>query len=337
MSFQIKPATRQGIKPLIGLYAESGCGKTMSALLMARGLVGSTGKILMIDTESGRGSLYADVIQGGYDVLEMREPFSPARYIEAIQAAEQAGVNCLVIDSASHEHEGLGGVTDMAASISRSRAEKYNKDWDGSVQFGDWKLPKAEHQKFMLKMLQTSLPVIVCLRAKYKTRQLKGTPEMAQAGAIKQSDIGRTVILKDDYTTPIQDESFIYEMTAHMEILKDHSIVVTKSSHPSLRDCFPKDKTTPITIEHGQKLAAWCNAAGKPVVAPIADKADEITALKNELWSALAAKIGRRPSLTEGQQYLWDKEILDAANVDHVLNKLSVAALKTVINKVKAI
>ena len=28
--FEIKLATRQGVKPLIGLYSESGCGKTMS-------------------------------------------------------------------------------------------------------------------------------------------------------------------------------------------------------------------------------------------------------------------------------------------------------------------
>jgi hypothetical protein len=35
-----RPATRTEAKPLIGLYAESGNGKTWSALLLARGFVG---------------------------------------------------------------------------------------------------------------------------------------------------------------------------------------------------------------------------------------------------------------------------------------------------------
>ena len=90
-AFQIKAATRTGVKPLIGFYGESGTGKTYSALLLARGLVGTAGRIVMIDTESGRGSLYADVLPGGYDVLELRQPFSPAAYVEAINAVEQSG------------------------------------------------------------------------------------------------------------------------------------------------------------------------------------------------------------------------------------------------------
>jgi hypothetical protein len=87
---QIRPATRQGVKPLIGLYSESGCGKTYSSLLLARGLVGPTGKIVMIDTESGRGELYADVLPGGYEVLPLSAPFSPARY-QVMKAVEASG------------------------------------------------------------------------------------------------------------------------------------------------------------------------------------------------------------------------------------------------------
>jgi hypothetical protein len=240
MSFEIKQATRQGVKPLIGIFSESGCGKTMSSLLLARGFVGSTGKIVMLDTESGRGSLYADVIPGGYEVIEMREPFSPMRYIEAIQTVEKSGAAILIIDSGSHEWEGIGGVLDMATD---------NESRSGKPGLHNWKQPKMEHAKFMLKMLQSPLPIVVCLRAKYKTRQTK--------------ENGRTVIVKDEYTTPIQADQFIFEMTAHGEILQDHSLHLTKCSHPSLRDCFPEGK--PITTQHGELLAAWCNSAGKPI------------------------------------------------------------------------
>ena len=94
MTYQVRPASRSQAKPLIGIYSESGCGKTYSALLLARGYAGPDGRIIMIETESGRGEAYADPIEypeiGGYDVISMRDNFSPAEYGKAITAAEQA-------------------------------------------------------------------------------------------------------------------------------------------------------------------------------------------------------------------------------------------------------
>ena len=75
--FTIKKATRQGVKPLIGMYGKSGSGKTMSALLLARGLAGASGRVVLIDSESGRGSIFADLIPGGYSVVDIEPPFSP--------------------------------------------------------------------------------------------------------------------------------------------------------------------------------------------------------------------------------------------------------------------
>jgi hypothetical protein len=324
---EIKKATRQGVKPLIGFYGESGSGKTMTALLLARGFVGDAGKIVLIDTESGRGSLYADVIPGGYDVLELREPFSPERYIEAIQTAEKSGAGIVVIDSASHEWEGIGGVTDLAVTVSKRAAEKWNKDWDGNVQFGHWKEPKMQHSKFMLKMLQSSLPVIVCLRAKYKSRQLKGTQQMVADGIIKQGDIGKSLVLKDEFTTPIQAEDFIFEMTAHAEILQNHTIHLTKCSHPSLRECFPEGKM--LEIAHGKLLADWCNNASKPG-ASAKKPLTEVETLKKELWNLTDKQHGG--SKTKFRQYCVDELALDPSKP---VEDLSVAELKSLIEKAK--
>lgn len=238
MSLTIKPATRQGVKPLIGLYSESGCGKTYSALLLARGFVGPAGKIVLADSESGRGSLYADVLPGGYNVLEITAPFSPAKHIEVIKAIEQSGAAIGILDSGSHEWENLGGVLDMAAE---------REAQSGKPGLHCWKIPKMEHAKFMLALLQSSIPWIICLRAKYKSRQQKNAH-------------GKTEIVKDDHTTPIQAEDFIFEMTCHAEILHDHSIHLTKCSHPALRSCFPEKG--PITIAHGEALAKWCANPG---------------------------------------------------------------------------
>lgn len=259
----IRPATRQGIKPLIGFYSESGCGKTYSSLLLARGLAGPSGKIVMIDTESGRGSLYADVIPGGYDVIELLQPFSPQRYIQALQAVEQSGAAIAVVDSVSHEWEGIGGVLDMAGENERN---------SGKAGLHNWKGPKLEHAKFMLHLLQSPLPLVVCLRAKFKTRQIREPGK-------------KTEIVKDDFTTPIQADDFIFEMTAHAEILHDHSIRLTKCSHPSLRECFP-DKG-PISSRHGEMLAAWCASGGKPTSAK---QEDPLKPLKSKLWKMMDGK-----------------------------------------------
>jgi len=275
-ALSIKPATRKGIVPLIAMYSESGCGKTYSSLLMARGIAGPDGKIVMIDTESGRGELYADIpVIGGYKVIRLDAPFSPARYIEAIELAEtEAAV--IVLDSGSHEWEGQNGVLDMAAD---------NEGESKRAGLHNWKKPKFEHALFVAKLLRVKVPIIVCLRAKFKTRQGK-------------DEKGKTIIVKDDTTSPIQAEDFIFESTAHFEILPDHQINLTKCSHPNLRSCFPTEG--PIRVEHGQRIAQWCTGS---------DDAQAIRDAKSRIWNALKAKCG---GTKEGvQQHLWDENLMD--------------------------
>lgn len=265
----IKKATRQGVKPLIDLYSESGCGKTYSSLLLARGFVGPSGKIILVDSESGRGSLYADVLPGGYEVIEIGPPFSPSRYIEAIEAVEKSGAAIGVIDSASHEWEGEGGVCDMAAQIEAKSGKGLHT----------WNKPKMEHGLFVRRLQRSTIPWVVCLRAKYKTRQLKVN--------------GRTEIVKDECTSPIQAEDFIFEATCHAEILPDHSIRLTKCSHPALRECFPK--TGPIEIKHGEAVAKWCNA-------PTVQKTDDpAKALKSELWTLTKSIHGAKAGMSASE------------------------------------
>lgn len=244
MSFTIRPAQRSDSKALIGLYGQSGAGKTFSALLLARGLVGPTGKIVLIDTESRRGSLYADVIPGGYDTIDLDAPFSPDRYIQAIEAAEATGAQCIIVDSMSHEWEGIGGVGDMALQIEQRT---------GKPGLHCWKEPKLAHQKMLLKLLQAKTHVICCLRAKRKSRQ------------IRNERTGKNEIVKDEFYTPKQDGDFIFELTVHAEVQADHALRVTKVSHPALEALFKTG--VKITEDTGRKLAEW--AAGKvPSAAP---------------------------------------------------------------------
>lgn len=255
MAFTIRPATRTDSKALIGLYGQSGCGKTMSALLLARGLVGPDGKIVLIDTEAGRGSLYADVIPGGYQAMDLDPPFAPERYIEAMSAAEAAGADCIIVDSMSHEWEGAGGVGDMAGEIERRT---------GRPGLHCWKEPKVAHQKMLLKLLQSKTHLICCLRAKRKTRQ------------VKDERTGKTAIVKDDFFTPKQDGDFIYEMTVHAEILADHKLRVTKVSHPQLATVF-RDGVV-ISEETGRAVAAWAKGGAIPEAVNDATKQPASTA-----------------------------------------------------------
>lgn len=238
-SFQIVSATRGMLKPLIALYAESGCGKTYSALLLARGFAGPDGKICMIDTESGRGSLYADVLPGGYQVLNLDPPFSPQRYCEAMKALEDSGAAIGVIDSGSHCWEGEGGVLDMAAA---------NEERTGKTGLHVWRAPKLAHGLFVRSLLRSRVPWIICLRAKYRTRQVKVD--------------SKTQIVRDESLSPLQAEDFLFELTAHGTIDSEHRFYLTKVNHPALKTCFPQK--SPITIEHGKLLSAWCAAGAAP-------------------------------------------------------------------------
>jgi len=219
----------------------------------------------------------------------------------------------------------------MASQISQRRAAKYGKEWDGTVQFGDWKEPKMEHAKFMAKLLQSTCPVICCCRAKQKSHQVVGTNEMVQNGIIKQNQVGRSVIIKDQTCEPVQAEDFIFEMTAHMEIVEGHAIRLTKWSHPGLKACF-KDMI-PITLETGQKLEAWCNAGAIPTdtasqpTQPTIEPSNLLKTAQKRLWS-LCKPFGKTPEDVEPQ-------LMSFKIIDKPLGKLSLDEVNSAIEKIQ--
>jgi hypothetical protein len=237
MNAAFRPATRSEAKPLIGLYAESGCGKTWSALLLARGFVGPDGKIGMIETEGGRGE--ANVGRepvGQYLVRPIRGNFSSEEYGKAISDAEAAKLDALIIDSASHEWEGAGGVLAMAAA----------NDAAGKKGVLVWQQPKINHQRhFMLRLMQTPIPlVIVCMRAKYP---------MVQKGA----NWARSEVLE-----PKQADDILFEMFVHGWIDQAHKLHVTKYTLPELADVIRDNE--PVSIDTGRRLATWARGGSAP-------------------------------------------------------------------------
>jgi hypothetical protein len=238
-------------KPLIGLYAESGKGKTYSALLLAKGFAGDMAKVGMVETESGRGEAYADdPVVGGYNVLSLRESFAPAAYGQAISLAESEGLRVLIIDSASHEWEGVGGVLAMAAA----------NQADGKKGVLVWQQPKILHQReFMGRLLQTPIPlVIVCMRAKYPMREATAEDvERIKGDGKKPPSKGDWI--RSNTLEPKQSDDILYEMFVHGWVDDQHRFRGTKYTVPAMREIFRDQE--PISIETGQRLAMW--ASGK--------------------------------------------------------------------------
>lgn len=178
---QIRPAKREGARLVIGLAGISGSGKTYTALQLAYGLANKdASKVGFLDTENRRGSLYADCLPGPFLIGDLFAPFSPARYSEAILEFQSQGVEVLVIDSVTHEWEGVGGCEEIASA----------------TRFPDWKRAKAEHKKFMNVMLQSNMHIIACIRARDKVDF--SDPKNPRPLGVQ----------------PIQEKNFMFEMTA---------------------------------------------------------------------------------------------------------------------------
>ena len=105
---QLQKATRKKSKLRLNISGPAGSGKTYSALLMAKGLVKDWGKIAVIDTENGSASLYSHL--GDFQTIDMQAPFTPESYIKAIDICVAAGMECIILDSSSHEWSGQVGV-----------------------------------------------------------------------------------------------------------------------------------------------------------------------------------------------------------------------------------
>ena len=152
----IAPAERAGAHLLIQLYGPPRSGKTYTGLRIARGMVGPQGRIGVLDTESGRARLYSDKVAGGFVVGELTQPYTPRRYLEAIEEFLTYGVDILVVDSFSHCWEGPGGVLEMA-----DQAEE-----NGQKGLRKWLGPKRDYKKLVSFLLSTRLHMILCSRAK---------------------------------------------------------------------------------------------------------------------------------------------------------------------------
>lgn len=233
MTYEI--AKREAVPLLLALTGTSGSGKTYSGLLVAAGMAGPNGKVGMIDTESGRGSMYADDIDiiaampgGVYYRKEICAPFTPEKFGSAIKEAMANGITVLLIDSGSHEYEGIGGLEEIAAS------EKTG-----------WLKPKMRHRREVMNVVtQSPMDIIFCLREREKTK------------VVKCPDTGKDKFINIGFQ-PIQEKNFMYEMTISMrfDCTRPGKPIITKCPKPLL-PLFVGEQAI-ITKEAGAKIKLW--------------------------------------------------------------------------------
>lgn len=241
------PVQSSARKVIAGLAGGTGAGKSYSALELGTGLVADPAtQLFLIDTEFGRASHYANDFAFQYG--ELGPPFRPERYIEAIDAAIDAGAKCVIIDSLSHMWEGESGLLDWHGEIALKMA-RGNEDRAEAYNFPAWRLPKQELQKFTLYLQRCPVHLILCMRAKPKSKMVK---------AVKDGRSFTEIV--DAGLQPIIDTATPYEAT-FLAMLTHDKPGVPHWTHKALASYLQPifdGGNKPLSREHGRRLAEWC-------------------------------------------------------------------------------
>ena len=241
-AFQITRAVRVNTPAFIALAGPSGSGKTRSALELATGLAGPSGKILIADTEGNRALHYADLYT--FDHVEWQPPFTPERNAALIDLAESRGYSVLVIDSESDEWEGEGGLQEIREST---------KD-----EF--WARTKARHKHALINRIRRSkVHIVFCLRAEERVR-------------ISKVD-GRTMVEPLGWQ-PICEKRFMHEVQSSFIFdPANPGVPIPVKLYDIHAQFFPKGQK--VSRSAGEALAQWCSGG---VPAPQRPQGDDVMA-----------------------------------------------------------
>ena len=237
MTFEIRKAARPKAKLRIGMSGPSGSGKTLSALMIAKGITNDWNKIALIDTENGSGDLYSD--RGAYNVIPLQAPYTPERYIEALDACAKAGMEVVIIDSVSHEWDGKGGLLEANELLGQTKFKGNN--------WAAWSVTTPRHQKFIEAITGAAMHIITTARSKTDTIQTEDK---------KIKKVG----LKE-----IQREGFEYELTLNFNLDRDKHYAIASKDRTGI---FSEVDPFIITEETGKTLKAWSDGGtdAKPVI-----------------------------------------------------------------------
>jgi hypothetical protein len=219
---QLQQAERKKAFIKMALQSCAGGGKTYSALLLAHGLCNNWQKIAVIDAENNSASLYAHL--GAYNVLSLEPPFSPERYIKAIQTCIEAEMEVIIIDGISPEWDFI--------------IEEHSKLAGNS--FTNWGKFTPRHNAFIQQILQAKAHIIATIRTKqdYVLNE--------KNGKMIPEKVGLKGVMRD---------STDYEFTLVFDLDVRHYATASKDRTSLFMD-LPAFQISQST---GKMLAVWCN------------------------------------------------------------------------------
>ncbi|MFC4209550.1 AAA family ATPase [Pedobacter lithocola] len=221
---EIRKAERKKAKIKMALQGTSGSGKSLSALLIAFGLCNDWKKIAVIDTENCSADLYSN--HGDYNIISIDAPYSPEKYIEAIDMCINAEMEVVIIDSISHCWDYL---------------IELHSNMTGNS-FTNWGKITPMQNAFINKILQAKAHVISTMRVKqdYILNQ--------QNGKYIPEKIGLKAVQRDGVD---------YEFTIVLDINSKHFAIASKDR----TNIFIDNPEFKITTHTGRKILEWCNSA----------------------------------------------------------------------------
>ena len=239
-------AKKEKIWTKVLLGGSSGSGKTYSALRLATGLAKKCGSgIAAIDTEAGRIRYYANEFD--FSDMQLTEPFTPEKYIEAINEAVGSGFKVLIIDSISHEWNYCVDIHDKMPGNS----------WT------NWSKVTPRHDAFMEKILQASIHIKEKERGKdeyvLEEKNGKQTPKKVGLG-FKQRD------------------GVEYNYTATFNIAQDTHIAEATKDNTHIFE----GRYEVLTEKDGEALYDWANT-GEDFAFNISKAQQDIINLATEL------------------------------------------------------
>ena len=227
---QIQKAKRNAAKIKLSLAGASGSGKSFSSIMLAYGLCKDFNKICVIDTENHSASLYSHL--GDFNVINISAPFHPDKYIEAIKLCEEAGMEVVIIDNATHAWSGKGGCLELH--------EKETAKMKIPNSFTAWNMITPIYQRYIDAIINSSCHIICALRSKTEY--------------VMSERNGRQVPQKTG-TAPMIRDGFDFEMSVAFDLDQQHKAFCTKDR----TGLFQDKESFVITPDTGRKLLQWCN------------------------------------------------------------------------------
>lgn len=221
---KLENAVRENIKLKLAIQGKSGSGKTYSALLISKGLSSDMSKVAVIDTENKASQLYVHL--GGFKVLDLKSPYTPQRFIEAINLCVQQQMEVVIIDCLSAEWNGAGGLMQSVSSL-------------GGNTFVNWNKFTPQHDNLIQTVLSSNIHIIATIRTKQ--------------GYILTDRNGKLIPEKSDLKG-IQRPGYEYDFTTVLELDGNHLANKVKD-RTGLFSCM---KPSVITEDLGKQLREWC-------------------------------------------------------------------------------